>query len=92
MSVSNNRYGDRYWFEKLSDCLFTIKGNLKYWRYGGRVGQNEMDFRDLGFVDPSGGPFIELGMEIEGRKIVRISVEAEDLDYPERILFEVEAE
>ena len=79
-----NRYGVEYSFEKVSDNTYTIVGALKYWRYGGREGQEQMDFTDLGFVDPSGGPFIELGMRIEGRKIQRIRAEG---DY---ILFEVE--
>ena len=79
-----NRYGDEYSFEKVSEGVYTIVGDLKYWRYGGREGQEQMDFTDLGFVDPSGGPFIELGMKIEGRKIQRIRAEGE------QILFEVE--
>lgn len=79
-----NRYGNEYSFEKVSDSVYTIIGDLKYWRYGGREGQEQMDFTDLGFVDPSGGPFISLGYTIEGRKIVRISTEGE------KILFEVE--
>ena len=79
-----NRYGDEYSFEKVSEGIYTIVGDLKYWRYGGREGQEQMDFNDLGFVDPSGGPFIELGMKIEGRKINRIRAEGE------KILFEVE--
>ncbi len=80
-----NRYGDEYSFNKVSENIYTIVGNLKYWRYGGREGQEQMDFSDLGFVDPSGGPFIELGMSIEGRKIKKISVVAND-----DIYFEVE--
>lgn len=80
-----NRYGDEYSFEKVSEGIYTIVGDLKYWRYGGREGQERMDFSDLGFVDPSGGPFIELGMKIEGRKINKISVTADD-----KIYFEVE--
>lgn len=80
-----NRYGDEYTFNKVSDNIYTIVGDLKYWRYGGREGQEQMDFSDLGFVDPSGGPFIELGMSIEGRKIKKISVVAND-----DIYFEVE--
>jgi hypothetical protein len=68
-----NRYGVEYSFENVSDNTYTIVGELEYWRYGGREGQERMDFTDLGFVDPSGGPFIELGMKIEGRKIVNIS-------------------
>ena len=85
-----NRYGDLYQFEKLSENQYTITGGLKYWRYGGRDGQNEVDLSDLGFVDPSGGPFISIGMQIEGRKVVRIGVVAKDLDNPERIIFTVE--
>lgn len=85
-----NRYGDLYQFEKLSENQYTITGGLKYWRYGGKDGQNEVDLSDLGFVDPSGGPFISVGMNIEGRKVVRIGVEGSDLDNPNRIVFTVE--
>lgn len=81
-----NRYGDEYRFEKVDDNTYTIVGDLKYWRYGGREGQDRMDMNDLGFVDPSGGPFISVGSEIEGRKIVRIS------EVDQRILFEVKNE
>jgi hypothetical protein len=80
-----NRYGDQYDFEKLSENTYTIVGKLKYWRFGGREGQAEIDLNDLGFVDPSGGPFIAVGSTIHGRKIVRIGVE-----HNEKIIFEVE--
>ena len=79
-----NRYGDEYSFSQVDENTYTIVGALKYWRYGGREGQEQMDFNDLGFVDPSGGPFISVGGTIEGRKITRIRAEG---DY---ILFEVE--
>jgi hypothetical protein len=84
-----NRYGDEYRFEVVDPNTFTIKGDLKYWRFGGRENQPKMDLTDLGFVDPSGGPFIEIGMSIEGRKIVRISA-AGDLNGNPTILFGVE--
>lgn len=80
-----NRYGDIYHFEKLSENTYTIVGDLKYWRYGGREGQQQMDMNDIGFVDPSGGPFISIGDIIEGRRVVRIRV-----DSGEKIIFEVE--
>ena len=83
-----NRYGDEYTFESVNENTYTIKGDLKYWRFGGREGQEQMDLSDLGFVDPSGGPFIEVGMKIEGREIVNISA-ADDLDNEPKILFEV---
>ena len=79
-----NRYGVEYNFEKVSDNTYTIVGALEYWRYGGSEGQEQMDFTDLGFVDPSGGPFIQLGYKIEGRTVNRIRAEGE------KILFEVE--
>jgi hypothetical protein len=84
-----NRYGDDYTFEKIDDNTYTIVGNLKYWRFGGLEGQNEIDMNNLGFVDPSGGPFVSVGTNIEGRTIVRISV-AGDLDGMPVIMFEVE--
>jgi hypothetical protein len=78
-----NRYGDEYNFELVSDNTYTIVGNLKYWRFGGKEGQSGIDDTDLGFVDPSGGPFIAVGSNIEGRVIERIRIDGE------RILFEV---
>ena len=80
-----NRYGNEYHFEKIEDNLYTIVGDLKYWRYGGNVGEETMNYSDLGFVDPSGGPYIAKGYLIEGRKVVRIAAAAE------KIYFEVES-
>lgn len=74
-----NRYGDEYEFEKVSDNTYKIVGNLKYWRFGSHSGQNEIDLNNLGFVDPSGGPFIAVGDKIEGREIIRISVKGDDI-------------
>ena len=80
-----NRYGNEYSFVKTGDNEYTIAGDLEYWRYGGREGV-EMAFDNLGFVDPSGGPFISIGYEIEGRKVTNIAVNLEG------IFFTVEAE
>jgi hypothetical protein len=79
-----NRYGNEYHFEKVSENTYTIVGDLSYWRFGGKQGVSGIDESDLGFVDPSGGPFISLGYLIDGRKVVRISA------IGEIILFEVE--
>lgn len=79
-----NRYGVEYTFAKVADNIYTIKGALEYWRYGGQEGQDRIDYDNLGFVDPSGGPFISIGYMIEGRKVTRIRVRDEQL------LFEVE--
>jgi hypothetical protein len=84
-----NRYGNEYSFQRVDENTYTIVGDLKYWRFGGREGQNEMDMTDLGFVDPSGGPFIGVGAEIEGRCVRRIRADG-DLDGMPVIMFEVE--
>jgi hypothetical protein len=67
-----NRYGDEYNFEKVNENTYKIVGNLKYWRFGGLEGQNDIDTNNLGFVDPSGGPFIGHGYLIESRPVTRI--------------------
>lgn len=84
-----NRYGDEYQFVKVNDNTFTITGDLKYWRFGGKEGQEHVNDNDLGFVDPSGGPFISMGYMIEGRPVKRISAGG-NLDNSPTILFEVE--
>ena len=83
-----NRYGEVYDFKKIGDDAYTITGDLKYWRFGGREGQQDIDMTDLGFVDPSGGPFISVGMKIEQREIVKISAQG-DLDGRPDIVFVV---
>jgi len=79
-----NRYGNEYNFEKVAENTYKIVGDLDYWRFGGKEGQEGVDTNDLGFVDPSGGPFISPGYIIEGRKVIRISSKIEG------IFFEVE--
>lgn len=81
-----NRYGDEYSFELVSENTYTIVGDLKHWRFGGVEGQESLNTNDLGFVDPSGGPFIGIGGNLPGMKntVKRIYVEND------RILFEVQ--
>ena len=70
-----NRYGDEYHWEKLNDneYRFVMTGkSLEYGRVGGKEGQDTIDESDLGFVDPSGGPFISIGYMINGRPVKRI--------------------
>ena len=80
-----NRYGDEYRFNQVSDNTFMIEGDLKHWRFGGKEGQERIDDNDLGFVDPSGGPFIMVGhYRINGRTVNRIYVEED------AVMFDVE--
>lgn len=83
-----NRYGDEYSFELVSEGVYTIVGDLKYWRYGGLEGQERISMDELGFVDPSGGPFISVGSNLPGMKnsVKRIRIDKEN----DRILFEVQ--
>lgn len=79
-----NRYGESYKFEKVSDNTYTFIGNTQYCRFGGKEGQERVNYNELGFFDPAGGPFITEGYEIDKRKIIRIYLK------DEKILFDVE--
>jgi hypothetical protein len=68
-----NRYGDEYEFVKVNDNTYTITGDLKYWRMGGRENAEGINMSSLAYVDPSGGPFISLGHIIKGRKVTNIA-------------------
>lgn len=68
-----NRYGDQYEFVQLDENTYTVTGELKFWQYGGKEGQQYVDESDLQFVDPSGGPFIDIGYPINGRPVTHIS-------------------
>ena len=81
-----NRYGNEYSFVKTGINEYCIVGDLGYWRFGGREGVEGIDMKNLGFVDPSGGPFISHGYEIEGREVTNIASNSEG------IFFTVEAE
>jgi hypothetical protein len=77
--MMRNRYGDVYHFEPINEDTFVIRGNLDHCRFGGQENQSEIDFTNLGFVDPNGGPFIGLGFMIEGRRVQRISLVGEEI-------------
>ena len=88
-----NRHGVEYHFEEIQPGIYTIRGDLRYWRFGGREGIPGVDMSDLGFVDPSGGPFLAIGSDIEGRTIRRISAEniwVTPFKKQQQILFEVD--
>jgi hypothetical protein len=38
--------------------------HIKYMRFGGKEDQDGIDMTDLGFFDPSGGPFVAVGSKI----------------------------
>jgi hypothetical protein len=59
-----NRYGVEYWFEEVEPKTYRFhmedKGDFGI-RFGGKEGQEQLDVRDLGMFDPSGGPFVSVG-------------------------------
>ena len=62
-----NRYGVEYTFVKYDDKLYRFnmsEEGMKYSRYGGKEGQDGIDRTDLGFFDPSGGPYVGIGSKI----------------------------
>lgn len=84
--LHKNRYGDVYKFvKKYQSNTYKLMGTLEHFRVGGLEGQDHVDMENIGFIDPSGGPFISVGGEIEGKKIKRIYQEMQPV-----FLFEVE--
>ena len=70
-----NRYRDKYVWTKLNESTFefTMEGeSMQYCRYGGKEGVEGIDTNDLGMFDPSGGPYVCLGMKIDGKEIKRL--------------------
>jgi hypothetical protein len=66
MLMRKNRYGVEYSFVKVEDNLYRFniaESEMEYMRMGGRE-EAEIDMEDLGFFDPSGGPFVEVGTKI----------------------------
>ena len=62
-----NRYGVEYSYVKYDDNLYRFnmdEGSMNHMRYGGKEDQEGIDPNDLGFFDPSGGPFVSVGGKI----------------------------
>lgn len=75
-----NRYGVEYEFVKIDEnrVLFDMDSeSLSYCRLGGFDYQEGVDWDNLSYFDPAGGPMIGVETEIDGRKVVRVS-SAED--------------
>lgn len=74
--VYKNRYGDAYkWIPEDSAYRFEMSGDsMHYCRYGVKEGDDGLDLTNLGMFDPSGGPYVCLGMEIDDKPITRLSV------------------
>jgi len=73
-----NRHGVPYDFRKITETQWEFvieESEMQYMRFGGREGEKQIDMTDLGFVDPSGGPFIGVGKKLPFGTVKRISCE-----------------
>ena len=67
-----NRYGVEYSYVKVSDNKYRFEmaeDEMMYMRVGGREGQEKIDMNDLGMFDPPGGPYVDIGSIVEGKKV-----------------------
>lgn len=71
-----NRYGYKFYLEKIKGSLykFNTEGNYEEEFNTIRVIHNANNV-DYDMIDPSGGPYLEVGKEFAGNIIKRISVE-----------------
>ena len=79
-TMYTNRYSDSYMWEAVNDTTYKFVMDskaMKWCRYGGREGVKGIDTSNLGMFDPSGGPYVCLGMEIDGKPITRIYSETD---------------
>ena len=90
-----NRDGGEYIFDCVSEHVFEMVATnermiwcMSHCRFGGKAHAESIDYADLGFIDPAGGPFISPGFSIFDKKVKKISIEKHGDN--ERILFEVE--
>ena len=68
-----NRYNDNLYLENIKDNNWVLKAkdpdDLSYMRIGFTDASHEV----IDFIDPSGGPFMEVGNSIEGKEITGIT-------------------
>jgi len=74
-----NRYGEIITFDAEGDH-YVMKGG-SYFRFGGKEGQETVNYNELGFVDPSGGPFIAVGTMLPdvNKVVTRIYLDKTDI-------------
>jgi hypothetical protein len=70
-----NRDGVEVWLEKLSSGRWSLKSSQEYITKYLRVGYKEDG--EIEFIDPPGGPFLQVGGEVSGRKILGITDDLE---------------
>lgn len=75
-----NRHGVQYSFEPIDKNTYKLIGDFgNFIRYGAMDGETKVDFNNLRFVDPSGGPFIGIGSFVDGREVTKISAKGTEV-------------
>ena len=72
MHKITNRYGDKLWFEQVEPDVYKLGGVVEHCRIGLKEGQGAVDYNDLGFFDPMGGPFISEGYPVGDKQVKQI--------------------
>jgi len=70
-----NRHNVEYSFDPVDENTYMFNMDpeeMHYMRWGGNEGEEGIDQMNLGFIDPSGGPFLSRGMDIKGKIVKRI--------------------
>lgn len=71
-----NRYGDQYFWHPIDEDVYEFKMDGKsadYARVGFKViDEEKVDYTDLLFFDPSGGPFVDCTTIIDDRRVCHI--------------------
>lgn len=92
MEKFRNRARIEYWFSPIGENRYVLGHDKRLFELDYRFGfeKEAGDFSNLKFIDPSDGPFLGVGMLIEGRKVVRIKGMYSDNNEDSVFLFEVE--
>tara|TARA_Y100000389_G_C17035841_1_gene305722 strand:+ start:185 stop:466 length:282 start_codon:yes stop_codon:yes gene_type:complete len=71
-----NRYGDPYFWHPVDENTYEFKMPERlqaHCRMGFKLSDEErVDYTDLSFFDPSGGPFVDYDTVIDGKKVCHI--------------------
>jgi len=84
VKVIKSRYGDERLVEDLGAGWFSLSGKSRFLRGG-------MDeFNELNYLDPEGGPFVQIGDDLGLGEIVRLETAANSPSGTFKIRFETE--
>lgn len=70
-----SRYNNIYHLTPINDTDYKFEGDIGYMR----VGYNgKIDNSEIKFIDPSGGPMLQVGDLVDNKKIEKIEIINED--------------